>query len=303
MPHCVPVPLGAATGTTPHGVELLRYGLRADTGEVTLVDIAHETRFLGNDLQRRQLADAAAAVAVWSVGRIAAGLYGLHQTAPHTFPDCPPLGTSKKGLELRHLDIDVIREVIGFLRRDYQRAGLAEGVQDGALVSHAAAPEAVDVHTQHGLDLAGPDALKQLEHFRARIELFTGRHFLIHAVHGQPEPVGQLLERGPVLRQHLLRALPLLRAALAEVHEIRRNHPPLSGYTSGPPRTQLTTYAWEAYRKGAVKRYQVLEGSSVKYDWMCSARSKATSTGNTTEATASDLRPLILLSSPKVGAS
>lgn len=61
------------------------------------------------------------------------------------------------------------------------------------------------------------------------------------------------------------------------------------------PRTQLTTYAWEAYRKGAVKRYQVLEGSSAKYDLMCFTRSKATSIGNTTEATASDLRPLILL--------
>ncbi len=59
VPHCVPVPLGAASRGTPHDVELLRYGLRADTGEVTLVDIAHETRFLGNDLQRRQLADAA----------------------------------------------------------------------------------------------------------------------------------------------------------------------------------------------------------------------------------------------------
>lgn len=94
------------------------------------------------------------------------------------------------------------------------------------MVGHAAAPEAVDIHAQHGLNFAGTDALEQLEHFRARIELFTGRHFLIHAVHGQAEPVGQLLQRGPVLRQHLLRALPLLRAALAEIHEIRRNHLP-----------------------------------------------------------------------------
>ena len=154
------------------------------------------------------------------VGRVAAGLYGLHQTAAHALADGAPLGPGEEGLELRHLDIDVVREVIGFLRRDYQRAGLAEGVQNGALVSHAAAPEAVDVHAQHCLDLASADALEQLEHFRARIELFTGRHFLIYSVHGQPEPVGQLLQRGTVLRQHLLRALPLLRAALAEIHHV-----------------------------------------------------------------------------------
>lgn len=159
------------------------------------------------------------------MARIAASLYGLHQAAAHALADGAPLGPGEEGLELRHLDIDVIREVIGFLRRDYQRAGLAEGVQDGALVGHAAAPEAVDIHAQHCLDLASADELEQLEHFRARIELFSGRHFLVHAVHGQAEPVGQLLERGPVLRQHLLRALPLLRAALAEIHEIRMDHP------------------------------------------------------------------------------
>ena len=131
------------------------------------------------DLQGWLFVDGGLPVPIGGVCYIAAVLDGLIQPPAQAFIDDLVFPAGDEGLELCHLIVQLIGEVIGFFRGDDEGPAVFEGVQDHALVPHPAAGQTIQIHAEDGIIAAVLHVLQEPEHLWPGIERLPRDHFIV----------------------------------------------------------------------------------------------------------------------------
>ena len=132
----------------------------------------------------------------------------------------------QKGLHLGGFLVQLLGEIVEPVRGDDQRFGGLEGIQNKALVIHAAAAKTLHIHAQNRLVFPGTHRLHEPEHLRPGEQAFAGDNFLIDVfgLHLIAVPLRVGHQGGLVAAEGILQAHMLFGPGFAQVHGAA--HPP-----------------------------------------------------------------------------
>ena len=156
-------------------------------------------------------------IAVWGVGHVAAFLDGHLEPTAQALGDDLVLPAGDEGLQFGVFLVDLIGEVVDLLRGDDESAGLPEGVQDDALILHAAAGKPVQIHAQHRVIVAVLHVLQEPEHLGPGVEGLAADHLWVLGQDVDAVGGSVVIEGLLMLGQYLISGQALLHAGLAQV--------------------------------------------------------------------------------------
>ena len=174
--HAVAGELRGAVGPGAQGIDMPGHGHAAIPLGVQFKHHAYKLCFRFVDLQGGLAVYYGLVVAVGGIGHVTTLLDGHLEPSAKTLGYDFVLPAGDEGFQLGVLLVDLVGEVVNLFRGDDESSGLPEGVQDDALVLHAATGEPVQVHAQHRVVVSILHVLQEPEHLGAGIERLAADH-------------------------------------------------------------------------------------------------------------------------------